>query len=244
MREAIKSGPRPWGRFSKTAGVALVLLGFAALPVFAQINGIAPSVTSLGFGGRGVPHAPNIAPSVTSLGPRGFGNPGYRPYGPGSLGRHGRGYGYVGWGYAMPYYIPYDSTYAYDYVGRNGYYGPDVYQGPDPAQQPTLHIVVEQGPNRGNVSASADGDPPAAPAQAAKEPQSEPAEDAKQVEPTVLVFRDGHQQEVTNYAIMGQTVWVFDKRVQKIALADLDVKATVRANDARGIAFQMPAKKS
>ena len=36
--------------------------------------------------------------------------------------------------------------------------------------------------------------------------------DAKPGQPTTLVFRDGHTQEVTNYAIMGQTVYVFDNK--------------------------------
>ena len=67
------------------------------------------------------------------------------------------------------------------------------------------------------------------------------APDAKPVDPTVLVFRDGHHQEVTNYAIMGQTVYVFDTHTQKIALTDLDVAATVKLNDDRGVDFHVPA---
>ncbi len=47
-------------------------------------------------------------------------------------------------------------------------------------------------------------------------------------EPTVLVFRDGHHQEVTNYAIMGQTVYVLGDRTQKIPLANLDVAPQLR----------------
>jgi len=74
---------------------------------------------------------------------------------------------------------------------------------------------------------------------------AEGAPDATPIDPTVLVFRDGHQQEVSNYAIMGQMVYVFDNRIQKIALSDLDVAATVKANDDRGIEFHVPdAKKS
>ena len=69
----------------------------------------------------------------------------------------------------------------------------------------------------------------------------DPPVEAKPGEPTVLVFRDGHQQEVTNYAIMGDTVYVFDKGHKKIALADLDVPATVKANDDRGLEFKVPA---
>ena len=64
--------------------------------------------------------------------------------------------------------------------------------------------------------------------------------DLKPGEPTVLVFRDGHQQEVTNYAIMGDTLYVFDQAHKKIALADLDVPATVKANDDQGLEFKVP----
>jgi len=58
---------------------------------------------------------------------------------------------------------------------------------------------------------------------------------------TVLVFRDQHRQEVDNYAIVGQTLWVFaPKQAGKIALVDLDVAATVKANEDRGVAFRLP----
>jgi hypothetical protein len=58
---------------------------------------------------------------------------------------------------------------------------------------------------------------------------------------TVLVFRDEHKQEVKNYAIVGQMLWVFDlQHTQKIPLSDLDLPATTKANDARGVDFQLP----
>jgi len=61
------------------------------------------------------------------------------------------------------------------------------------------------------------------------------------VSPTVLVFRDHHQQEIQNYAIVGQTLWNFaSPRTQRIPLADLDLAATQKANDDRGVTFQVP----
>ncbi len=58
---------------------------------------------------------------------------------------------------------------------------------------------------------------------------------------TVLVFRDRRQQEVQNYAIVGQTLWAFSvERTQKIPLADLDIPATEKANDNRGVTFRVP----
>ena len=76
-------------------------------------------------------------------------------------------------------------------------------------------------------------------------PRTSPAEDkqADTVLPaTVLVFRDQHKEEVYNYAIVGQTLWNFSpQRTERIAVADLDVAATTRANEERGITFRIPA---
>jgi hypothetical protein len=61
------------------------------------------------------------------------------------------------------------------------------------------------------------------------------------VPPTILVFRDQHRQEVQNYAIVGQTLWNFSsQRRQRILLSDLDLVATVAANDERGVTFRVP----
>ena len=58
---------------------------------------------------------------------------------------------------------------------------------------------------------------------------------------TVLVFRDQRKQEVQNYAIVGQTLWSFaPQHTQKIPLSDLDLPATVKANDERGVDFRLP----
>lgn len=73
----------------------------------------------------------------------------------------------------------------------------------------------------------------------ASEPAPEPA--VPDQPPTVLVFRDGHQMEITNYAIQSGTLFnLSDKGPRKIALADLDVDKTVKANDERGVDFTVP----
>ena len=62
---------------------------------------------------------------------------------------------------------------------------------------------------------------------------------------TVLVFRDEHKQQIQNYAIIGQTLWSFNpQHTQKIPLSDLDIPATTKANDARGVDFHVPAQES
>jgi len=58
---------------------------------------------------------------------------------------------------------------------------------------------------------------------------------------TVLIFRDQHKQEVQNYAIVGSTLWVFgEQRTQKVPVAELDIPATSKANDERGVDFRVP----
>ncbi len=60
---------------------------------------------------------------------------------------------------------------------------------------------------------------------------------------TVLVFRDRHSEEIQNYAIVGKTVWVFtEQRARKIPIAELNIPATTKANEARGIDFRLPTQ--
>jgi hypothetical protein len=57
---------------------------------------------------------------------------------------------------------------------------------------------------------------------------------------TILVFRDKHSEEVKNYAVVGNTLWVFDEqRARRIPLADLDIGATTRQNEERGVEFRV-----
>ena len=75
------------------------------------------------------------------------------------------------------------------------------------------------------------------------EPAPARAEDPVTAQPsTVLVFKDGHQSDVLNYAIVGDTLFDLGAgRTRKILLADLDLPATHKANDERGVDFQIPA---
>ena len=70
--------------------------------------------------------------------------------------------------------------------------------------------------------------------------QTELAPAADQPE-TVLVFKDGHQLEVENYAIVGNTLYdLTEGRRHKIPLSDLDLDTTIKRNDDRGIDFEVP----
>jgi hypothetical protein len=62
---------------------------------------------------------------------------------------------------------------------------------------------------------------------------------------TVLVFRDKHKQEVENYAIVGDTLWNFaPQQTVKIPLSELDIPATIKANQDRGVTFSVPGEYS
>ena len=224
---------------SLTKAAGMVLLVFAAVSVCAAqvfVNG--------GHAGSHAPHFsgppfPTGAPPVPGY------NNNYRyhyNYGPyynnGSYGGRSRG-GYAGWAYVMPYYYPVDdSAYGYDYVGGGA--GPDLYSGPPLGPNDPMHMIGEQPPADPYGYPAPDAEAYAAPAPAAPPAPAAAPPEVKPGDPTVLVFRNGKQQEVTNYAIMGDTLYVFDQGRKKIALADLDLPATVKANDDRGMEFKLP----
>lgn len=67
---------------------------------------------------------------------------------------------------------------------------------------------------------------------------SAPVED--KTTPTVFIFKDGHQLETKNYAIMGGTLFDFSgKMLKKIQLDELDSAATLKANDDRGVTMKL-----
>ena len=73
----------------------------------------------------------------------------------------------------------------------------------------------------------------------ASQPVSEPH--AQNEPATVLVFRNGQQREIQNYAIVDGLLWNFTpSRTEKIPLAVLDIQATIKANDDRGVDFRLP----
>jgi hypothetical protein len=212
----------------KTASVAAfaAMLFLAVAPAAgAQIHGTPTSVTSTGFGGRAVNGTP---PSVTSLGPHGFGSSpaplNSRPVG---THPHHRVYGSV---WAVPYY-PYDS----------GYYGSD-----DSASSAPDNDQYNGGPTIFDRRGSGTPRPPESYASSnfAPSPNDGAAESSSSDSPqaeTLLVFKDGHQVEIENYAIVGSTLYDLSAgQRHKIALSDLDLASTTKQNDERGIDFKLP----
>ncbi len=95
------------------------------------------------------------------------------------------------------------------------------------------------------IYASPPPQPQGEPAPAAAAPPVPSPQSARQQEedlpPVILVFRDHRREEITNYAIAGDTLYVLLPRGRrKIALSDLDLPATAKVNDDRGVDFRVP----
>lgn len=72
---------------------------------------------------------------------------------------------------------------------------------------------------------------------AAAEAEPQPVFEETSV-PAVFVYRDGQQFEARNYAMLGQTLWIYeDDTIRKIPLAKLDLDQTRKLNGERGIDF-------
>ena len=238
------------GMQSRIPRPALLLALFAA-PAFllgtahAQINGTPSSVTSSGFGGRAVNGPPA---SVTSLGPRGY-SPGPRatfstvPNVPhdghnGDAHHHHRNQGqyYAPLLYAYPYGYGYDDQNApppednADNNDANYQGGPTIFDRRGSGERSYVPPVKDAAPYR-----------PAEQMQPADQTYSAESAPEPAADPTMLVFRDGHKVEVANYAIVGATLFdLTPGHPRKIALADLDIPATQKQNDDRGVLFQLP----
>lgn len=95
-------------------------------------------------------------------------------------------------------------------------------------------------------SSSPDYSEQAKPRSAKSSRKSQP-ETPSELPPAVLVFRDGHEEEVSSYTIMNGALytkvdyWTTGAWTKKIYIADLDVPATLRLNQERRVKFVLPA---
>lgn len=223
---------------------AVALLGVFLLPAAAQVHGVPASVTSIGFGGN-FSSPPGVPASVTSIGPHGIGNQGHffsQPLFNGNFhnnnffphhhhqGFFGGGFPVLSYGipYAYPVAVPVAVQDDYDDDQYNG--GPTIFdrRGPGPSNR-----REEEHSRRDD---SRDDETP-------EVRETQPAEQ-QPVAPqpsTALVFKDGHSIELSNYAIIGPTLYdLTPGHNRKIMLADIDVPATEKQNDDRGVDFNLP----
>ncbi|MBZ5707282.1 MAG: hypothetical protein LAN63_18190 [Acidobacteriia bacterium] len=236
----------------------VAVLALVLVPALvAQINGVPASVTSIGFGGH-FNQPQGIPASVTSIGPLGLvPNNTFFPLNccinplfpvnpnPPLFPHHHRdrdhdrdrnqflqgGVAIYPVPYAVPYAVPVEDTSVEEPEDYSG--GPTIFdrRGPGTAYRGELR---SEAPPRDERAA-----------EVAPEPAAPPAETPVADQPkTVLVFKDGHQAEVENYAIVGDTLYdLSEGRRHKIPLSDLDLTATAQQNDDRGIDFKVPPSK-
>jgi hypothetical protein len=82
----------------------------------------------------------------------------------------------------------------------------------------------------------------------ANAPRRIPAADPlSELPPAVLVFRDGHKEEIGKYVIVASTIyasadhWSSGSWTRKIQIVQLDVPATLKLNGERGTKFSLPS---
>ncbi len=140
------------------------------------------------------------------------------------------GFGYGG--YAYPYVYP--PIYGMDYSSYQTQ--------PAPQQQPVY--VQDNTALQNEVSRLADEVERLRDQQAeqqARQRTPPPATPLTPSVPTALVYRDGHRAEVQNYAVVGQTLWIFNEtHARKVPLSELNLPATRAANEQRGVEFLGP----
>jgi hypothetical protein len=240
--------------------IAALFLALLTIPVWAQRSGGGGGRGSVGGGGHAVSgsaHSAGVPGRGYAYGYRGWNGNTWRGNGwRGNVwnGNGWNGYGWAGrrypyrpWGYgwvAYPYWGWGTGAAFYpgwDWYGDPGAYDPTVaYDDSNPGQPyaPVYPSTVYLAPNGAveysqSPQSAGPANPPAAPAS----PKMTEIHDD-----TVLVFRDGHSEDVQNYAIAGKTVWVFNEaRARKIPLSTLDIPATQRENQNRGNDFVVPA---
>jgi len=176
-----------------------------------------------GFHGPGFGHAPHHGPVIVTHGHFGghhFANRRFYPY-----------YPFYSW-YGYNYWPSWD----YDddeYDARFGNHYDSRYQ--TAAELNRLANEVER--------LKEDRDYAQAAAAMASAPVPQPTVQARAQEdlPVVVVFLDKRIREVKNYAVANETLVVLDgSKRTKIPLADIDLAATMKLNDERGIDFQIP----
>ncbi len=182
-----------------------------------------------GFHGGGWGHPPNGGWGWR----RPYGYP-YRYWGWGYPGFYGYGYSYPWWGWSggvgwygdsNSYQSQTSPNYVYAYPDNSGAYDQNSQIQQDEIDRLNQEVARLRDEESRPPSNPAPSPPPKAQIHAE----------------TVLVFRDRHTEEIQNYAIVGKTLWVFtEQRSRKIPIAELDVPATTKANEDRGIDFRLP----
>jgi hypothetical protein len=202
---------------SKHLAVLLAVLALCSSSLFAQNHAGSPTRGIFGAGGH-----------RSSVG-IGF-----------SEGMHRRPFRRAPYFYGAPYfysdYEPYEPEYRTPAPRPQP--APVEQVKPEPLPEPVLlELRGNQWVRVTNFGAASD-QTPVLPAQVA--PQ-------KEMLPAVLIYRDGHSEEVSSYSIIGRLMytksdyWTSGAWTRTIQIADLDVPATLKQNQQRGVKFDLPS---
>jgi hypothetical protein len=123
----------------------------------------------------------------------------------------------------------------------------EAYAAPAPPAQPLM--IELQGDRYVQVSGEKDssGEMVSRDARAASRESSAGNTPTARAPSALLVFRDGHREEVSAYTIADGVLYASADYYssgawnRKIALASLNLPDTIKANQARGISFQLPS---
>jgi hypothetical protein len=147
---------------------------------------------------------------------------------------------------------PYFYGAPYFYSDFNSYEPEDQAPAPSPQPAPVVQVKAEPLPDavllelRGNqwVKVTSFGE---ASAQALSPTPAVQTPSPKEMPPAVLIYRDGHSEEVSSYSIIGPVMytksdyWSSGAWTRTIRIADLDVPATLKQNHERGVRFDLPS---
>lgn len=167
-----------------------------------------------------------------------------------ATGRFGAGFGRGGYARGGAYGVPFfDPLYA-DYVSDAGpapvTFGPRQPAAAEPAATPAQPLLIEL---RGDRYVQVSGDQGSS-AEMMDRPVARSVGATVKVQPeqvpTVLVFRDGRHEEVSDYTIADGVLYASADYYstgawnRRIALSTLNLAETVSANRARGVQFRLP----
>jgi hypothetical protein len=146
-------------------------------------------------------------------------------------------------GYATyPYYAGYGSPFLWDWenasYGSRDDYRDAIYE-VQYRTEAEINRLADEIERLREERAYPESSPEPAPPLTAQ-PQAA-ATQSEETLPIVLVFLDKRIQEVKNYAVANEMLVVLDgSKRKKFPLADIDLAATMKLNDERGVDFQVP----
>jgi hypothetical protein len=145
------------------------------------------------------------------------------------------------YGYGAPYfysddYEPYDLQYARSEPAPQP--APVIQASPEPLPEPVLlELHGSQWIKVTNFGEAS---------QQALNPSPQSAS-AKPMPAAVLVYRDGHSEEISSYSIIDRVMYTKSDYysngswMRAIQIADLDIPATLKQNQQRGVKFDLPS---